>query len=383
MSRRWFTVLLLAFAVPAGACRYSVRDTGFVDLGQDPWRLEVSGPPAFRQLGRQAAAAALLDANVALDDTPPAAPAAAPALRLHGGAGRTLKIPLPRPPPDSVPAMAAWLETVVASPARTQLLRLALESYAVIVLAEGTDSAANQAARAAVDGAAARLRQLLPDMPKPVTVPPAILRLEKERQASEHILLWSLGLDPGPATQPRLAIVYGRGRILGTTLEGPLITRTTLQERLALVGQDCECDLSRAWLKGPVIPGRWDRRLQETAVRTLGFDPENPMVRAEVGRIVLRGEGDRQRSRRASPASTLGYSEGAVDELPADPGAEEESPAVAPSAAQASGTGIAPSRPPSPARPPATTGWQILAAALVASLAAGGWIWWRFPGGGR
>ena len=58
---------------------------------------------------------------------------------------------------------------------------------------------------------------------------------------------------------PRLqAIVFGRGRRLGEPLEGALITRTVLQERLAMIGQDCECDLDRAWLKGPVLPGRWE-----------------------------------------------------------------------------------------------------------------------------
>ncbi|MFM7102170.1 MAG: hypothetical protein ACKO3N_13475, partial [Verrucomicrobiota bacterium] len=179
MLRPCLTALLLVLAVPAWACRYSVRDTGFVDLGRDPWRLEVSGPPGFRQLGRQAAAAVLLDSNVALDPDPnPAAGRdAAPALRLRGGAGRTLELPLPQPPPRSVADMAALLETVVASPARTGMLRLALESYAVIVLVEGTDPAANEAARGAVEAAVARIRPLLPEMPKPVTVPPAVLRL--------------------------------------------------------------------------------------------------------------------------------------------------------------------------------------------------------------
>src|SRR5690606_38634283 len=80
--------------------------------------------------------------------------------------------------------------------------------------------------------------------------------------------------------------------------------------------QDCECELDREWMKGPLLPARWDAGRQQQALQSLGFDPENPLVRAEVSRIVLRGPGTGQMKKLAGTASGLGYSEVLLDELP-------------------------------------------------------------------
>ncbi len=182
------------------------------------------------------------------------------------------------------------------------------------------------------------------------------------------MLLWGLGLDPSPAADPRLAIVYGRGRRLGTPLEGPLITQTVLRERLSLIGQDCECDLERSWLRGPLLPGRWDRSQQELAAKSLGFDPENPMVRAEVSRIVERGPQPGQRRKIAGTFNALGYSEESVDALPvaSDLVAPlEASPPLAPV------TGL-PSDSPLPAG--SRSLWWLLGGGVGAAFITGSWI---------
>jgi hypothetical protein len=181
------------------------------------------------------------------------------------------------------------------------------------VLVEGTDTEETARVRRITEAASGTIQRLMPSMPKPVDTPPRLISIPLAQQAAEAVLIWGLGFDPKPTSEARLAIVYGRGRRLGSTLEGPTITRTALQERLALIGQDCECDLDRAWLKGPVLPGRWSRDLQQTASRLLGFDPENPLVRTEVSRIVLRGEGDRTRARKPTTVLGLGYAEESVD----------------------------------------------------------------------
>jgi hypothetical protein len=150
-------------------------------------------------------------------------------------------------------------------------------------------------------------------MPKPVDQPAKLLVVPSAGVASEKILVWALGLEPAVTTEPRMALLYGRGRRLGTALEGPLITATTLRERLVLVGQDCECDLDRGWLRGPLVPARWDASLQQAALKALGFDPENPMIRAEVSRIVERGPVDGQKRKIAGTSQALGYAEEVVE----------------------------------------------------------------------
>ena len=78
---RSFPIVLLALGTlltlgkpEALACRYSVRDTGFVDLGAEPYRLvlELSSdaPDRWRIDFEQAAAAVLLDANVVFSSRP-------------------------------------------------------------------------------------------------------------------------------------------------------------------------------------------------------------------------------------------------------------------------------------------------------------------------
>ena len=103
-------------------------------------------------------------------------------------------------------------------------------------------------------------------------------------------MLWSLGFDLDLTDEPQAAILIGRGRRLGPPLQGGLITRTKLQQMMALIGQDCECDLDRSWMQGPMIPLRWGPDRQQTTYNALGFDPDNPLVKAEISRILARGK---------------------------------------------------------------------------------------------
>jgi len=362
--------LVLASVGVALACRYSVRDTGFIDLGGSAYRLELQAPPDFpaatRRSLEQAAAGLLLDSNITFQSVPPARPGEPAVLRLVDAEGRILPIATLS---DANFDAVGTISGVVTSPTRGQLYREALRTYAVVVLVEGTDAPANQraqtAARAAIDATA----KLLPSMPKPVEVPPQLVVLSAAAQAAESVLLWGLGLDPAPAEQPRVVLLYGRGRRLGSPLEGPLITQTVLRERLVLIGQDCECDLDRAWLRGALYPGRWDRALQETAAKMLGFDPENPMVRSEVGQIIERGSQPGQRRKTPGTAQALGYSEESVEgemteivEGTGVSGEAREEVVAAPSPRTS-----APAPVPDPARPV----WYVFVAVLVLALGGG------------
>ncbi|MBL9135723.1 MAG: hypothetical protein JNK85_07640 [Verrucomicrobiales bacterium] len=301
----------------AFACRYSVRDTGFVEIGAEPYRLLLGGRTAsdVSSLYRQAASATFLDANIefALADTDSPAPIS---LTLTSREGRRLTLHEGQEVPTDRTAIVALLDHVALSPFRARVLDDALEAFAVIALIEGTDSRRNAQARATIDAAISHVTQLLPTMPKPVTVPPRVLTLPAKDIAIEKVAVWGLGLDPVPTQEPRAVILFGRGRRIGDPLEGPLITQTTLQERLVMIGQDCECELDRSWLKGPLLPVRWDQERQSAAARVLGFNPENPMIRTEISRIVLRGPADGPRRKLTGPRSALGYDEVPVESVP-------------------------------------------------------------------
>ena len=389
----WLACLL---AVSAWACRYSVRDTGFVDLGLESYRLRWVPDPALPAEAiatvRARASGLLRESNLTWEDGSSAGTApAGPGLTLRDAGDRPLGLPIESP--ADAGAILRAIEAAATSPLRETLYRECLGTYAVVLLVEGADAAANARAARDADAAIAAITRLLPTLPKPVDTPPRVIPVSRERQRAEAILLWGLGMDPAPADAPRVAIVYGRGRRLGAPLEGPLITQTALRDRLLLIGQDCECDLDRAWLRGPLLPGRWDRGLQQAALGALGFDPGNPMVRAEISRIVERGPQNAGRRRPPSAGTSMGYSEESVeapDSVGTDgaPTADTADPAGPPAGAVASSVSTPSGSTPGMAAPKPAPGaedasgagrgiWLALGGAAVVVLATGLGLWFR------
>ncbi|MBL9127053.1 MAG: hypothetical protein JNL97_05375, partial [Verrucomicrobiales bacterium] len=254
-------------------------------------------------------------------------------------------------------------------------------------------------ARRTLQEAIDAIAPLLPAMPKPVEVPPRVLAIPSKDVAAEAVLVAGLGMQPARVADPRVAVVFGRGRRVDEPLEGALITRTVLQDRLAIIGQDCECDLDRSSLQGPVIPARWDTSRQEAAARALGFDPENPLIRAEISRIVLKGPakpGAKRNVSGAFDALALGYSEEPIDapttatssaassaavaELPPAPGTREpEAPAIPSPSATPSGSR---SRPETEPAPPSATAralglWLALSGSGLVVATCGAWLLFR------
>lgn len=368
---------LLAFAGVAWACRYSVRDTGFVDLGDENYQLILTGNNLGEraELYRRIAAASLLDANLTLvvRDQPDAGE---PSLTLVAQDGRTLVLARGDELPTDAAGATTLIESVALSPLRAEIHETALKSFAVVVLIEGGVAAEVSRVQAAIEAAIRQVTLLMPGMPKPVDTPPALIRVPAGRLAAERVTLWGLGFDPEPADEPRVALVFGRGRSIGSPLEGPLITQTVVQERLVIIGQDCECELDREWMKGPLLPARWDTGRQQQALQSLGFDPENPLVRAEVSRIVSRGPVTGQARKLAGTASGLGYSEVLLEDVALEESSSAELNRVLETAAQPA-AGTAPVV--AAAHPLERTGrltWFILSGSSLAVLLLAGW-WWR------
>ena len=211
----WLACLL---AVSAWACRYSVRDTGFVDLGLESYRLRWVPDPALPAEAiatvRDRASGLLRESNLTWEDGSSAGTApAGPGLTLRDAGDRPLGLPIESP--ADAGAILRAIEAAATSPLRETLYRECLGTYAVVLLVEGADAAANARAARDADAAITAISRLLPTLPKPVDTPPRVIPVSRERQRAEAILLWGLGMDPAPADAPRVAIVYGRGRRLG------------------------------------------------------------------------------------------------------------------------------------------------------------------------
>ena len=165
-----------------------------------------------------------------------------------------------------------------------------------------------------------QVEQSLEFLPKPIKEPPHVIHLTAEAAAKEKVLLWALGMNLEASKATQVALLFGRGRKLGPVLRFPEDPRRRFIQSLAVVGQDCECGLDRRWMQGAMVPHRWAAVDEKRAIEQLGFDPGNPLVKAEIDRILTRGpgaEGEREvnleDALKIAPA--LSYQEIALDDL--------------------------------------------------------------------
>jgi len=330
------TLILLAVGLlcsaPASGCEYSIRDVAFVCFDAERYRLFFfvgkDTPQDVRSTIDRVAYTVLLDSNVSFEIVDADARPAHPALKfLPEGASRFLPaavlvppfpgldpLPLPLPRGGAAFREELWtvLQGVVVSPMRAEIVRNIVPALAVVLLVEGDDSDLNREAAAVAADAVERIARMMTAFPKPVHAPapleepPRLVVLpresaakeresaakeresaakERESAAKETVLLWSLGLDARPAREPQIVVLHGRCRQVGWTLGGESIDSMTLARILSVIGQDCECTLPREWLRGRMIPARWDDDVRTALIPALGFDPQSPLVMSDVARI--------------------------------------------------------------------------------------------------
>jgi len=297
-------------AGPARACRYNVRETGFVDLGTEPYFLLCfvsDQTPAETMSALVAASASLESSNIRFElvniDQRKDHPAAKYFHESAGATGRglsavlvspdgqTMDIGLSKPDRSFKESLAEALNEILFSPVRLQILRQCATSYCAILLIEGPDKQDNDLAREAVRRAIETVKTEMQSLPKSIAQPPVMVVLDVNSLAAEKVLLWSMGLDVNDVNAPHAAVFYGRGRWIGPLFKGRQITEDLLLDVIYVVGSDCECGLDYRWVQGTMLPAKWDAKLNQLVVDSAGadgFDPENPMIKMEIGSIISR-----------------------------------------------------------------------------------------------
>ena len=326
------------------ACRYTVRDVAFVDLGDAPYRLFLLADPADEETSGELQAAVdriaeqvLQDANTVIEfvDTSPEIDHPAlryatevkqfPALIAVGPEQEPLIIKqgLTQDTSNAAEELNLLCSDFVDSSARREMFSKLFGVHSVILMVEGTDEQANQNTWEMIAQTLPQVEQSLEFLPKPIKEPPHVIRLTAEEAADEKILLWALGMNPEPTAETQVALLFGRGRKLGPILRFPEDPRRRFIQSLAVVGQDCECGLDRRWMQGAMVPHRWSAVEEKKAIEQLGFDPGNPLVKAEIDRILTRGPGadggrevEMEDALKIAPA--LSYQEIAIDDLVTD-----------------------------------------------------------------
>lgn len=331
LARRMIIALAAAAAaIPsAHACRYNVRDVGFVDFGSEPYKLygfvDNSMTAEDRDSVERILFAALIDSNIEseivnIGEDPRDAPLArwrecgspaAPALALVSETRGALNIPLDL---DAGLKPALWeaVDKALASPARTELLETCINTYGAVLLVEGNDAETNEKLRGVCAAALESIADSMDSLPKEIRNPPELVTIPQNRVAEETVLLWSLGMEAAAEGVPHAAVLYARGRQIGGVLKGNAIVQSELANTLSMVGLSCECGLDRSWMMGTMFPLQWSGEYRQMAMQSVGFDPGNPLVKTEISQIMARGAGARPLSpgEVSSPGDPLmGYAE--------------------------------------------------------------------------
>ena len=335
----WMLVCAAGAVLPADACRYNVRDVGFVDFDSSRYRLYVfvdgTVPPARTAAIEKTASTVLKESNIvleivdivkdhdhlALDYLPANSSPTLPCAVLVSPEGRSLPVALMDALSSGDESIPARLEAVTASPVRDRIRTAALRAYGVILLVEGTDGEENRRVLQCAREVIQRIWQTKDLLPKPIENPPELLVLKQDDLLQEAILVWSLGIHPADTRVPQAAVLYGRGRRIGPILTGETITPAALGGIVSVIGLSCECGLDRSWLLGTMIPGRWPRSYRNELVERLGFDPDNPLVKTEISQILSLGSAAGQRWHAGigwTPPVLTGYEEVTRIESPDD-----------------------------------------------------------------
>jgi len=310
MNRLLYTTLFIVFItgsffpLSTSACRYTVREIGFSDIGSMPYLIYVftksDMPEDDISTIKKLSSALLYETNVRLE-----------IINVNEEKDSITQYRLDKHNIHSFPSAlfispqgesticsfnyqgrsfdeSVWLllENLVSSTIRKSIVDQLLRSYCIVLVVEGKNASKNKNAIRAANEAVREISGTMDQMPKVVHSPPRILVIPQEKIHDEKILLLSLGIKEENAMDPSVAIIYGRGRIMGPVLQGEQISKRILFNLLTIVGADCECGLDHSWILGRMIPLRWESQVQSELIQFLGFDVENPLVKAEMSQIL-------------------------------------------------------------------------------------------------
>jgi hypothetical protein len=286
------------------ACRYTIREIGFSDIGSVPYNLYIftkSDMPESEISTIKKLSKTLLDeTNVKFEiinvDKNESSYAIKyldlfkikyfPSAVFVSPQGESLYCPFISP--ERSFNESAWLlfENLVYSSFRKSIVNKLLQAYCIVLVVEGKNKSENKYVINEVNEAVKEITAKLDYMPKVVDHPPGILVIPYKNTPEEQVLLISLGIGEEEVREPAVAIIYGRGRIMGPVLKGEQITKRRVFNLLTVVGADCECGLDHSWILGRMIPLRWEPSVQSQLAQFLGFDVENPLVKSEMSQIL-------------------------------------------------------------------------------------------------
>jgi hypothetical protein len=304
--KRIFLILagILWFFVGVFPCEYNIRDAGFVDLNDLPYRLCFfigdTTPTEIIEVFKEESLRVLNGSNILpviihvskdrdhkamehyrfwdLKDLP--------AFILTSPDQRTLPLPIPNDRSVNRDSIQKVLQNAVSSSVREEILAHIVKAYAILILIEGPNPEENRSASEKIKQASKKIDSVMSQLPKRIEAPPHIMVISRDKAIGEKVFLWSLDLNAGDMDRARIAVLFGRARIFYSPFESTSLSASEMTDMLAIIGLSCDCGLDKKDLIGQSMPLRWDENLQAEVVKYLGFDAENPLLKREISGIL-------------------------------------------------------------------------------------------------
>lgn len=285
-------------------CDYNIRDAGFVNLNDPPYRLYFyidNKTPAENIEGFRAASRLVLTGSnvtpvvvhISRDRDHKAMEyfhfweiQKLPAFILASPGQRTLPLAFPRGVTVNQSSIQTVLQNILSSSVREEILANIVKAYAVLILIEGSNPEENRSALVKIKQASRKISTVMSQLPKRIESPPYTIVIAQDRAVQEKVLLWSLDLNTEDLTHAKIAILFGRGRIFYAPFDNASVSSAEISDLLTIIGLPCDCGLDKRGLIGQSMPLRWDENLQTEVVRYLGFDAENPLLKREIAGIL-------------------------------------------------------------------------------------------------
>ncbi|MCD6333371.1 MAG: hypothetical protein J7L89_08870 [Bacteroidales bacterium] len=284
-------ILFAGWIIQALGCRYTVREIGYSTLLQDIYMLVLLDPVADpSDPGWQIIRNTLKYSNIRFEVINTEREANHPVVQQALAAGIRFPAKIMLAPDGRIlvlkdSSIKLAVDHILHVSYQKTLADRLQNSFCLIFWIPGRSLSVNREVREIIRKSAGHIANLMPNMPKQVRKGPFIMEIARKDSARYRMLLWALGVEQLPE-QPEAFLLYGRGRMMGGRLVYKDIKNNRLYDLMSMIGADCECGLDRKWMLGHQIPLDWPLKVRQHLVKEIGFDVDNPMVLAEMSRIL-------------------------------------------------------------------------------------------------
>ncbi len=273
-------ILLFLSSLNTFGCRYTIRDIGYTRLNIETYIVRFEADTTQNRLlanyFRNVAAHYSINSNI--NYTIIHKPNQQPVLTCVNSQGKTIS----KKKEVTKHSLNAFYNELLFSPLQQTMYNQIGNVFAYVI---GFYNKDDKKTDNVIDNAFLQFQKISPNLDKKIDENIMKIVIEKEGRKEEALFLKAVGINP-ESSEPAVVILFGRGRLTGKPLSGDKITTHNLLNQLVTLGTDCECGIDLSPLLQQAIPFNWSDKMNQEVTNMLKIDVENPMILAEMSRIL-------------------------------------------------------------------------------------------------